>query len=207
MFKTVPGCRASIESGLFVQLGRFRHDVFVKRLKWDLPMVMAADECEWDEFDRADTVYVVLRTREGEVQGCARLLPTTGPYLMRKLVPDAEADLCDPHVWELSRVAVTQGDAAVPADRKDRMKALLAAVIDAARGRGIRRLIGIAAPAMMRLYRKKGFEGPEIYAASTSSMVEGGVSRLITPCRTVLPPARSASRLPPDARYRPRGSS
>lgn len=158
MFKTVPGCRASIESGLFVQLGRFRHDVFVKRLKWDLPMVMAADECEWDEFDRADTVYVVLRTREGEVQGCARLLPTTGPYLMRKLVPDAEADLCDPHVWELSRVAVTQGDAAVPADRKDRMKALLAAVIDAARGRGIRRLIGIAAPAMMRLYQKKGFE-------------------------------------------------
>lgn len=157
MLTTVIGCRASFDSDLLVGLGRFRHDIFVKRLKWKLPMVTSGDECEWDEFDRADTIYVVLRTLEGEVQGCARLLPTTGPHLMPKLLRDANAKVCDPCVWELSRVAVSQGSPVV-LEPPDRMKTLLSAVIEAACDRGIGRLIGIAAPAMMRLYRKKGYE-------------------------------------------------
>ncbi|MBI0326079.1 acyl-homoserine-lactone synthase [Burkholderia plantarii] len=175
--KAVSGSRASFEPALLAQLGRFRHGVFVKHLKWDLPMVSANDEFEWDEFDRADAVYVVLRGRDGDVRACARLLATTAPYLMHKLLPDAQPEAPDPRVWELSRVAVAQRaalEAAEAGDGRDAMQTLLAAVIEAARARGISRLIGVAAPAMMRLYRKKGFrlvpEGKTFVLAGESLM-------------------------------------
>lgn len=178
--KAVSGSRASFEPALLAQLGRFRHGVFVKHLKWDLPMVSANDEFEWDEFDRADAVYVVLRSRDGDVRACARLLATTAPYLMHKLLPDAQPEAPDPRVWELSRVAVAQraaleaAEATEAGDGRDAMQTLLVAVIEAARARGISRLIGVAAPAMMRLYRKKGFrlvpEGKTFVLAGESLM-------------------------------------
>lgn len=124
-------------------------------------MTSQNDEFEWDEFDRLDTVYLVLRDERERVCGCARLLPTTRPYLMTKLLSGAVQGclIADPAVWELSRVA-TVGCKAIAEDRDaeiDRMKILLNSVIVEAASQGIVRLIGVAAPAMTRLYRRKGF--------------------------------------------------
>ena len=63
---------------------------------------------ELDQFDRQDTVYVVALDRDGNVNGCARLLPTSRPYLLGDVFPQLlcnEELPCDDDVWELSRFA------------------------------------------------------------------------------------------------------
>jgi N-acyl-L-homoserine lactone synthetase len=64
---------------------------------------------ERDQFDRPDTVHVIARDEEHQIVGCARLLPTTGPYLLGKVFPQLMNGLpppSTPDVWELSRFAV-----------------------------------------------------------------------------------------------------
>lgn len=99
------------ESGLDQQvvrgMFRLRHEVFRDRLRWDVP---SRDGLEYDEFDRYDPVYTVVTNEQREIVGCWRLLPTTGPYMLRDVFPQLlhghEAP-CDPDVWEISRFAVT----------------------------------------------------------------------------------------------------
>ncbi|MFD2272858.1 acyl-homoserine-lactone synthase [Undibacterium arcticum] len=63
---------------------------------------------ELDQFDRPDTLYVATQDDEGQVNGCARLLPTDRPYLLGEVFPELMNGLvppCTPDVWELSRFA------------------------------------------------------------------------------------------------------
>src|SRR5215469_16040477 len=88
-------------------LAHYRHRIFVEQLGWKLP---SADEgFERDQYDRDDTVYVVAHDDSGSICGCARLLPTTRPYLLQELFPfllaDGVAPPESPLVWELSRFA------------------------------------------------------------------------------------------------------
>lgn len=85
-------------------LAHYRHQIFVGQLGWQLPM--ADGRFERDQYDRDDTVYVVARDADGAICGCARLLPTTRPYLLKDVfapllmrgVPAPES----PGVWELA---------------------------------------------------------------------------------------------------------
>lgn len=74
---------------LAADLGRYRRRVFVEQLGWALPS--ANEAFERDQFDRDDTVYVMARNAAGEMCGCARLLPTTQPYLLESLFADLVA--------------------------------------------------------------------------------------------------------------------
>ena len=79
--------------------------VFVERFGWALH---TKNGMESDQFDRQDTVYVVAQDDRGHVSGCARLLPTTRPYLLGEAFPqllNGLAPPCSPDVWELSRFA------------------------------------------------------------------------------------------------------
>jgi N-acyl-L-homoserine lactone synthetase len=85
----------------------FRHEVFVKRLKWSLPLV---DGVERDQYDTPDAKYVVVSDGPDRVTACARLLPTTGAYMLPELFPQllGEASIPrDPAIWELSRFATS----------------------------------------------------------------------------------------------------
>lgn len=85
---------------------RFRHDVFHDRLGWD---VVSDNGMEHDEFDELDPVYVLAK-RDLEVRGCCRLLPTTGPYMLKDTFPQLLHGQTAPQrddVWELSRFAIT----------------------------------------------------------------------------------------------------
>jgi acyl homoserine lactone synthase len=42
---------------------------------------------EIDDCDAPGPTYLIHRTDEGAVGGCASLLPTTGPYMLRKTFP------------------------------------------------------------------------------------------------------------------------
>ena len=64
---------------------------------------------EIDEFDACRLAYLLQTDAEGRIQGCVRLLPTTGPTMLRKTFPalldGGPAPEC-PAVWESSRFGV-----------------------------------------------------------------------------------------------------
>jgi N-acyl-L-homoserine lactone synthetase len=161
MVTFIAGSKAEIPHDVFHALGRYRHDVFVKRLGWAVPAASDPEEVEWDEFDTNDTVHVAAQDGAGHVCGCARLLPTTKPYLMNMVLHAQIRDKfpCDPDVWELSRVTTSTvfKGADLQVGNVDRMKGLMNTVIEEARSRGAVRLIGFASSSMLRLYRRKGF--------------------------------------------------
>lgn len=78
------GTQAELMPDYYAKLLSYRHQVFIERLGWELDSI---DGLERDQFDRPDTVYVVSRDENGTVTGCARLLPTTQPYLLGDVFP------------------------------------------------------------------------------------------------------------------------
>ncbi|MBN3791269.1 acyl-homoserine-lactone synthase [Burkholderia sp. Ac-20353] len=160
---------------LAADLGRYRRRVFVEQLGWALPS--ANEGYEHDEFDRDDTVYVFARNGCGEMCGCARLLSTTRPYLLKTLFADLIAeDMPLPQsaaVWELSRFAAT-GDAA----DSDvwAVRPMLAAVVECAAQLGARQLIGVTFVSMERLFRRIGVHA---HRAGPPKVVDG---RLVVAC-------------------------
>lgn len=97
-----------------------RFDLFAGTLEWDIPRGRVSER---DQYDRAETVYVLVE-EGGQVTGYARLLPTTArvsygraefSYLVRDaalgLLPGIPSDLLagasppsSEEVWEMTRV-------------------------------------------------------------------------------------------------------
>jgi acyl homoserine lactone synthase len=68
----------SLLEGMF----RLRFEVFHEKLGWEVSTT--SDGFERDEYDNLERVAYVLATGEsGQVDGCWRLLPTTGPYMQK----------------------------------------------------------------------------------------------------------------------------
>ena len=154
------GVSGRLPKGLHSKVAIYRHKVFVEQLGWDL---RTQDGVEQDQFDRADTVYVVAQNDEGDVFGCARLLPTTRPYLLGDVFPQLFNGLpppCLPDVWELSRFAAvdfnsrasTLGQFSSPIAIK-----LLQESIACAAAHGAKRLITVSPIGVERLLRRAGF--------------------------------------------------
>jgi acyl homoserine lactone synthase len=103
---TDPQMTSALIDGMF----RLRHAIFHQRFGWD---VASKDGREQDEFDECNPVYVVAsEARTHRVVGCCRLLPTTGPYMLSHVFPQAlrgaEAPV-SPRLWEISRLATAKG--------------------------------------------------------------------------------------------------
>ncbi len=89
-------------------LFRLRCQVFRGRLEWD---VQTQNGLEKDDYDHCNPVHIIARQADGEIAGCCRLLPTTGPYMLRDTFPQllgAHAAPRDAAIMEISRFAVTQ---------------------------------------------------------------------------------------------------
>ncbi len=94
------------------EMHRLRYRVFKQRLEWE---VETAGDMEVDSFDALGPVYLLLRAYNGTVAGCVRLLPTTGPNMLRDTFPallDKEVPPSSTDVWESSRFALEQTQAA-----------------------------------------------------------------------------------------------
>lgn len=86
---------------------KLRHEVFKERLAWE---VGSFGGKERDMFDDLDPVYIVCE-HQGEVLGSWRLLPTTGPYMLKDVFPELLHGMPAPEakdVWEISRFAVSK---------------------------------------------------------------------------------------------------
>jgi acyl homoserine lactone synthase len=85
------------------EMHRLRYRVFKERLGWD---VEVSGDMEVDEFDVCQPVYLLQKDDDGRIQGCVRLLPTTGPTMLNDTFPallDGQAAPASKTVWESSR--------------------------------------------------------------------------------------------------------
>ena len=154
------GRREELPQRLLRDMGRYRHKVFVNHLGWPL---QSSDDIESDEFDGPDAVYVSSRDDRGQVNGVARLLPTTAPYLLERIFPSLWGGPDLPHndeIWELSRFAAV--DFASLSSHANQAPAVHAVslfehVIQIAKKYGARTLVTVSPIGMERLLRVNGF--------------------------------------------------
>lgn len=149
-------------------LAQYRHKIFIERLGWSLPV---DDGLERDQFDHPETIYVVTREPDGAICGCARLLPTTEPYLLGEVFRHLMHNQPVPKsrdVWELSRFAAASVKADSAIDPALNTRALLAEAVHAAAAQGAKRLITVSPLGIERLLQRMGVHahraGPPMFA-------------------------------------------
>ena len=156
--RVIAGSPADLPPGYLERVGRYRHQVFIERLGWSLP---SREGCELDRFDRADTVHVAVEDEKSRIAGCARLLPTTRPYLLADVFPQllhGAPPPRDERIWELSRFACM--DFSQPASTplaqfsSSSTALLLRGAMDCAARRGAQRLITVSPLGIERLVRR-----------------------------------------------------
>lgn len=148
---------SSLNRQAVIGMYRLRHQVFHDRLGWD---VNSDNGMEHDEFDDANTVYVLVKGDDGEVLGCWRLLPTTGPNMLRDIFPQLLHGKPAPYghdVWELSRFAIDSGKlessgfglSSTPVQ-------MIQAAVKFAQVNGIKRYVSVTSVAIERMFLKMG---------------------------------------------------
>lgn len=158
------------------ELASYRHRVFVERLGWQLD---CENSLEFDQFDHDDTLYLAARGEHGQINGCARLLPTTGPYLLGDVFPELLNGLPLPSrsdVWELSRFAAVdldqEGGKAAGQFSSPVAVALLKASLKLAAEKGAKHLIAVTHLGVERLLHRAGFQ---VHRAGPPKVVDGHV--------------------------------
>ncbi|WP_159587936.1 acyl-homoserine-lactone synthase [Chelativorans xinjiangense] len=140
------------------EMHRLRHRVFRDRLKWD---VSVSDGYEIDAFDALNPHYLLLRASTGRIDGCVRLLPTTGPTMLRDCFSVLLGDRAppeDPQTWESSRFALdlppsTPKRAGIAAGTYE----LFAGMIEFGLSRDLRRIVTVTDLRMERILRRAGW--------------------------------------------------
>jgi len=153
----------------------FRHEVFVKRLKWSLPLINGVER---DQYDTPEAKYVVISDGADRVTACARLLPTTGSYMLPELFPQLLGEdpvPRDPAIWELSRFATS-----VRETREGRVLSLskptlelLDLIFNFARQHGIARLVFVTYVQVERLMLRAGIP---VHRIAAPALIDGGLS-------------------------------
>lgn len=93
-------------AGELKEMHGLRYRVFKERLDWE---VQTGGEMETDTFDDLKPVYLLLKGSDWRIRGCVRLLPTTGPTMLRDTFPALLGEAvapASPGIWESSRFAL-----------------------------------------------------------------------------------------------------
>lgn len=118
-----------------------RKRLFVDLFGWDVPVVDG--QYEMDQFDNADTLYLVVADNDGGHAASIRLFPSTRPHMLGTLFPH----LCplgvpvDEATWESTRLCLPQRHGAER--RRELRNMLFSAMVDVALDRGIERYTGV----------------------------------------------------------------
>lgn len=147
---------SAIDHASLEEMFRFRHKVFAERLGWEVKSVQGM---EIDYFDTLSPHYMLARAGNQQIAGCWRLLPTTGPYMLRDTFPQllcGEAPPCAESIWELSRFAAEspeRGDLA-QACLSPTTFAMIRAIYDHAVQHQITQYVTVTSVALERLLLK-----------------------------------------------------
>jgi acyl homoserine lactone synthase len=138
---------------------RLRAEVFSERLGWD---VKVEDGQEIDDFDRkANPLYLLSVDDYGRLRGSLRLLPTTGPNMLRdvfhELLPDGER-IESPLIWESTRFCVTKAAGAeITSKRLNRTTGeLLAGIVEIGQMAGLISVVSVYDAIMKRVLSTAG---------------------------------------------------
>jgi acyl homoserine lactone synthase len=140
------------------QMHRLRKMVFKDRLGWD---VTISGELEADEFDGLGPNYLLSIDRYGTVNGCVRLLPTTGPNMLRDIFPSLTTKAavpCGERVWEASRFAVSGNTVTAEAGLSRTTCELLIGVLRFGLSYGISTIVCVVDVRMERILRRAGWQ-------------------------------------------------
>jgi len=154
---------------------RLRYEVFAERLGWD---VKAENGLERDQYDDVPRVaFVLAKSPEGAVDACWRILPTTGPYMLRDIFPEllhGQPAPMSEDCWELSRLAVaTNRTETGHATFGPISMALMAELASFALENGINRYIAVTTPTIERMLKHQGLHvhrigPPVLYGVSVA---------------------------------------
>lgn len=141
------------------EMHRLRCRVFKERLDWD---VHVENGLEIDSYDALDAVHLLQWARDGRLQGCVRLLPTTGPNMLREVFSellDGAPSPSDPRIWESSRFAI---DLLVSGTRSEGGLAsatyeLFAGMIEFGLSRNLAEIVTVTDARMERILRRAGW--------------------------------------------------
>lgn len=142
---------------LLREMFELRHRVFKERMGWDVGFL---NDMERDCYDLMSPVYAVAEDSSGPVDGCWRLMPTTGPYLLKDVFPSLLYDHtapASPRVWEASRFAVdtTRGHTR-PGAVKETTAILMAALLEFGLSFGIEKIIAVSDLRFERVLQRGG---------------------------------------------------
>src|SRR3979490_2677141 len=137
---------------------RIRKAVFKDRRGWD---VHVNGELEVDEYDALGPSYVLSMDRYGTLNGCVRLLPTTGPNMLRDIFPSFVTKAAVPRgerVWEASRFAVSGNTTTAEAGLSQTTYDLLIGVLKFGLSNGISTIVCVVDARMERILRRAGWQ-------------------------------------------------
>jgi acyl homoserine lactone synthase len=158
MISIVTKDNAERHVGHLHQMHRIRKAVFKDRLGWD---VAVNGELEVDEYDALGTSYLLSIDEHAAVNGCVRLLPTTGPNMLRDIFPSFVTRAAVPHgerVWEASRFAVSGNATAAEAGLSQTTYELLIGVLKFGLSNGITMIACVVDVRMERILRRAGWQ-------------------------------------------------
>ncbi len=118
-----------------------RKCLFVDLFGWELPVLDG--QYEMDQFDTADSIYLIAADDDGLHAASIRLFPSTRPHMLDTLFPH----LCplgvpaDERTWESTRLCLPQRHGAER--RRELRNQLFTAMVDVALERGIERYTGL----------------------------------------------------------------
>lgn len=149
---------SALDLNLLEKMFIFRDRVFRVNLGWD---VKSDNGQERDMYDALRPFYMLARNKSNEVHGCWRLLPTTGPYMLKDTFPQLLAEHNapqDPSIWEISRFAVTASghDERVQVMMNTVTFSMIRSAYDFAHSLGIQRYIAVTSVALERLLKRIG---------------------------------------------------
>jgi len=173
-----------VHGELFANLLRARRESFIVRNNWDLP---EANGMEYDQYDTPASRWIAVH-EFGEVLAGIRLTPTTARCgIYTYMIRDAERGLLEsiprnllyfeapvaPHIWESSRVFVSQS---VPANKRMRVQAnLMGEMISAARTLGATQILGLVPAVWSRWIARLGLDAEE---AGPKMEIDGSTSQV-----------------------------
>ncbi len=155
MIEVIQSSERHLHTETLDALYQMRARVFKDRLNWEVDV---KDGREIDYFDDCDPVYLVSKNQyTGRVEGGLRLLPTTGPNMLRDvfpvLLPDGEI-VESPLIWESSRFAI---DPDLATDGSRRLHAvtteLLCGIVEVGLLAGIDFVVSVYDARMARIFK------------------------------------------------------
>lgn len=147
-----------LSAPLLDSMYRLRSDIFHRRLGWE---VQVDNGREHDWFDLIGPHYLVAHDGASNALGCSRLLPTTGPNMLRDIFPfllDGTPAPSSSTVMEVSRFAVSSACAGDGFGFGDVPAAMLAEMFRFASAHGVEDLVGVTSAPVERMLRHMGLQ-------------------------------------------------